>query len=315
MENQKTRVYIRCEKDIFKSLGEVLKEDSKEDFKIIKSKKNNVDKPFYLIEFSKEIKTVDEGIEIGMYVENAKKKAFVESTKQNIKHVKENEDDTFRLKVDKKLSPEFYETHKDEFKIVKKIGNNTDFIEYHFDSSDINNRIQLIKRVSKIFDAINTIKTKKRLQKNQSEFLAVAKYLTENCDYMMKTQRSYKKVNGQYLIDNGYANKIDSQRHFVTGLYKYVNKLFPSKRDMRFYYFGEEVLKEETYYVKLRTPEKCNEKINFYEDGELIYGYGEQVFPSFGIQLLQEWQKSIVDMHNTTHGLTNKSKTHLNVVN
>jgi len=297
MNNQ---IVVNIKKEVFKQYLQLLKDKAEEyGYKIIKTKSKATEKsPAHIIlEILEDYKSPKKIVRLGSMLEEMKYKAAAESREKQFKK-KEKELNTFPLRFPKSITNEFKEQYADDLKLHKVIGRQGNEVELLFDVTDCVNRTQLVNRVLAIADAVEDIKHNKRYGRNMSEIEQTAKYLQDNCSYIMKSSETLVDMTGQETIDTGYATLWDIDSSKSTTMQKIWNFVLGKKRG-EYYYMGKVVVPEQKYIVKLHKSKAVKEEpMNFKMELLKRYVYGEQVYFGYGMEIVKKFEKDTIEKHN-----------------
>lgn len=203
----------------------------------------------------------------------------------------------FELTLDNATARNFYERMKDVLKITARTASFDGRTKLTFDFSEFNGTQERERRITQIYDAYMSIKSGLTVA---GDYANLEKMIKDLEGIAVNTKRVfYKRVTGQYLIDNGIANVFDSRSKASKGFQKVLNWLFGKKRKFDYIYNNELVNPEKQYIIEV--DETC-QPTPLNHEAEIImrYEFGEMEYRGKGLKLAYNYYTSIVEIYNSS---------------
>lgn len=233
----------------------------------------------------------------------------IAAIKKEKRKIEKDNKEPFQLRFPLKVGAKMYEQLKEQFTILSKtVSMDSKEMKIDFDISDCVSKSDLAKRIAQIYGAAKAIGDD--IQK-ASEFA----YIKEMSDALSRaeikqTAIRFKKVTGQYLIDNNIAERIYVDHTFYQsqfskavgnfykrkGFWSRLWEYLTAKAKFEYIYCDTVVVAENEYVIECYEP--CDKLANHNEEMTLRYEFGEQVYRGFGIQLVVQYVKDIEKVFN-----------------
>lgn len=258
-----------------------------------------------VVSFSSDVSIDETSFNTGQKLKDIAMRSFgLAAVKKEKRKIEKDNSEPFKLKFPRKTGAKIYAELKELLNIIAKtVSIDGKEMQLDFDISDCLTKSDLAKRISQILGAAQAIKdgmqtaNEYKYIKEMSEALARAE--------MQQTAVRFKRVSGQYLIENGIADKMIvgkdfSQSEFQkavanfgkkTGFFSRLWSYLKGDADT-VYRYGNIIVDASREYI-IECNEPCNKSANHNEEMILRYEFGEQVYRGFGIQLVVQYVKTI----------------------
>lgn len=207
-----------------------------------------------------------------------------------------------KIKFDRSIRREFKEQYGGLFErnVVSSIASiDGKTTEYTFDFGDVDAQ-GLANDILQVYKAADSCMRNLRIKRDMdyvSKALATANQLVP----MEESELRYKRVTGQWLIDNGYAMRYATKAP-EKQWYKRLFELLFCNNLLKFeYIFCNQIVDTNAEYVvlldkpqQLDQPQEMDHQSNML----LTYDYGEQIHSGYGIVLVERYYNQIVGIHN-----------------
>lgn len=207
-----------------------------------------------------------------------------------------------KIKFDRSIRREFKEQYGGLFEqnVVKSIASiDGKTTEYHFDFGDADAQ-GLANDILQVYKAADSCMRNLRIKRDMdyvSKALATANKLVP----MEETEMTYKRVTGQWLIDNRYAMRYATKAPEKQWYKRLFDLLFCNNLLKFEYIFCNQIVDTDAeYVVLLNQPQQLKEprQMDHQRNVLLAYDYGEQIHSGYGIVLVERYYNQIIDIHN-----------------
>jgi hypothetical protein len=269
---------------------------------------NSQKKGFINLYLATENKKTDALVSIGIQIERLRNMAILD-----VQSKKDTSKKSIQFKWPKKIKDEFKSRYEKELNLISTKGVQGDNVIFKFDTSHINSQAEMSKFVAKIYEARFSIMEQTYIKYDAIQLEQVIKNL-EKFD-IKAHQQELTRMTGQEMIDEGYADVFDGRirNRVLSRLNRIITVFFKSKiRD--YLYYGRIVHKDQSYAVKLRKAKQFEtpQPIDYRKEVCLRYDWGEILYSGGGLDMVNRYQKELLDHYNSSVEAENKKADYAN---
>lgn len=207
-----------------------------------------------------------------------------------------------KIKFDRSIRREFKEQYGGLFErnVVSSVASiDGKTTEYTFDFGDVDAQ-GLANDILQVYKAADSCMRNLRIKRDMDR-LSKAASAVKALVPMQETEITYKRVTGQWLIDNGYAMRYATKAPEKQWYKRLFDLLFCNNLLKFEYIFCNQIVDTNAeYVVLLDNPEQLEQpkEMDHQSNMLLAYDYGEQIHSGYGIVLVERYYNQVIGIHN-----------------